>query len=150
MGAGIRGLEIGAGRSYARSRIWLVVVGAVLALAATMVEVILAMVLRAALGVPAGFSPLTAPAVATMTIVGMIGATVVFGWMARVRPDPRAAFVGVALAALVLSWLPDLGIWVTGVFPHTTEAGILSLMALHPVAAAFAIGILYRFGLPAR
>jgi hypothetical protein len=125
-------------------------VGTVLVLAATAAEVILAMALRSALGVPAGFSPLTAPAVATMTIVGMIGATVIFAWLARVRPDPRNAFVRIALAALVLSWLPDLGIWVTGVFPHTTGAGIVSLMALHPVAAAFAVGILYRFGLPAR
>lgn len=150
MAAGIRGLEIGTGQSYAPSWTRLLVVGAALVLAATAAEVTLAMVLRSALGVPAGFSPLTAPAVATVTIAGMIGATAVFGWMARVRPDPRAAFVRIAVAALVLSWLPDLGIWIAGVFPHTTEAGILSLMALHPVAAAFAIGILNRFGLPAR
>lgn len=150
MAAGVRGLEIGAGRSYAPSRTRLVVVGAVLVLTATAVEVILAMVLRGMFGVPPGFSPLTTPAVATMTIAGMIGATVAFGWMARVRPDPRAAFVRISVAALVLSWVPDLGIWVTGVFPHTTGAGILSLMALHPIAAALAIGTLYRFGLPAR
>ena len=150
MAAGIRGLEIDGRPSYAPGRTRLVVVGAVLVLTATAAEVILAMVLRGALGVPAGFSPLTTPAVATSTIAGTIGATVLFGWLAGVRPDPRAAFVRIAVAALVLSWLPDLGIWVTGVFPHTTGAGILSLMALHPVAAAFAIGILYRFGLPAR
>ena len=150
MAAGISGLGIGAGRSYAPSRKRLVVVGAVLVIGATAAEVILAMVLRSALEVPAGFSPLTAPAVATSTIAGMIGATAVFGWMARVRSDPRAAFVRIALVALVLSWLPDLGIWFAGVFPHTTGAGVVSLMALHPVAAALAIGILYRFGLPAR
>ena len=150
MAAEIRGMEIGAGRSYAPSRTRLVVVGAVLVLAASAADVTLAAVLRGALGVPAGFSPLTAPAVATTTIAGMLGATVVFGWLARVRPDPRAAFVRIALAALVLSWVPDLGIWVSGVFPHTTGAGIVSLMALHPVAAALAIGILYRFGLAAR
>lgn len=150
MAAGIRGLEVGGGSSYAPSRARLVGVGGVLVVAATAAEVLLAMVLRKALGVPAGFSPLTPPAVATMTIAGMIGATVVFGWMARHRPDPRAAFVRIALAALVVSWLPDLGIWATGIFPHTTGGGVLSLMALHPVAAAFAIGVLYRFGLTAR
>lgn len=151
MATGIRGLEIGAGRSFEpTSTRRLFVVGSVLVLAATAADVILAMALRSALGVPAGFSPLTVPAVATMSIAGMIGATLVFGWLARVRPDPRPAFVRIAVAALAISWLPDLGIWITGVFPHTTGAGILSLMALHPVAAAFAIGILYRFGLPAR
>jgi hypothetical protein len=150
MAAGIRGLEIGAGGSYAPSRVRLGVVGAVLVVVATGAEVSLAMVLRATFGVPSGFSPLTAPAVATATIVGMIGATVVFGWLARVRPDPRSAFVRIAVAALVLSWVPDLGIWISGVFPHTTGAGIVSLMALHPVAAVLAIGALCRFGLPPR
>lgn len=150
MAAGIRGLEIEAGPSHAPSQARLLGVGSVLVVAATVAEVLLAMVLRNVLGVPSDFSPLTAPAVATMTIAGMIGATVVFGWMARVRPDPRGAFVRIAIAALVVSWLPDLGIWVTGVFPHTTGAGVLSLMALHPVAAALAIGVLYRFGLAAR
>src|SRR4029077_5789287 len=110
-------------------------------------NVIVAMALRSVLQVPAGFSPLTVPSVASTTIAGMIGATLVFGWLARVRPDPRAAFVRIALAALILSWLPDLGIWVTRVFPATTGAGILSLATLHVVAAAFAIAMLYRFGM---
>jgi hypothetical protein len=43
--------------------------------------------------------------------------------------------------------LPDLGIWVTGVFPATTGAGILSLAMLHVVAGACAVAILYRLGL---
>jgi Family of unknown function (DUF6069) len=127
----------------------LLVVGAALAVVATAADLILAMVLRSALQVPAGFSPLTAPSVASMTIAGMIGATAIFGWMARVRPDPRATFVRIALAALVLSWVPDLVVWVTGVFPATTGTGILSLMTLHVVAAACALSILYRFGLAA-
>ena len=127
----------------------LAVVGAALAAIATAADLILAMALRSALEVPAGFSPLTASSVASMTIVGMIGATAVFGWIARVRPDPRATFVRIALAALLLSWVPDLIIWVTGVFPATTATGILSLMTLHLVAAACAVAILYRFGLAA-
>ena len=150
MAAEIRDLGIGAERAYTPSRIRLVAVGAALVLVATAAELLLASVLRAVFAVPAGFSPLSAPAVATTTIVGMIGATVVFGWMARAQQDPRTAFVRIALVALVLSWLPDLGIWITGVFPHTTEGGIISLMVLHPVAAGLAIGILYRFGVPTR
>jgi hypothetical protein len=152
MAAGIRGLEqVGrsTGRAARSSTSWrrLAVVGAALAVVATAADVIVAAALGSALKVPAGFSPLTLPSVMSMTIAGMIGATVVFGWLARVRPDPRAAFVRIALAALILSWLPDLGIWATGVFPHTTGAGILSLATLHVVAAACAVGILYRFGL---
>lgn len=150
MATGMRGLEIGVERSYPTGWTRLVVVGGVLVVAATVANVVLAMLLRTALEVPAGFTPLTAPAVISMTVAGMIGATALFGWLARERTDPRSAFVRIAAAALVLSWLPDLGIWATGVFAHTTGAGILALMVLHPVAAAFAIGILYRFGLPTR
>jgi Family of unknown function (DUF6069) len=152
MAAGIRGQEL-VGRSLSggersnTSRRRLVIVGAALAVVATAADLIVATALRNALQVPIGFSPLTVPSVATMTIAGMVGATVVFGWLTRVRPDPRAAFVRIALAALILSWLPDLGIWVTGVFPATTGAGILSLATLHVVAAACAVAILLRFGL---
>ncbi len=54
---------------------------------------------------------------------------------------------GLSGAGLIVSWLPDLAIWATAVFPGTTTSGILSLMALHVVAAGLAVGILLRFGL---
>jgi uncharacterized protein DUF6069 len=125
----------------------LLVVGASLALVATVANVALAMVLRGSLQVPAGFQPLTAPAVASLTIVGMIAATVVFARIAQTRPDPTRTFLVIATVGLFLSWLPDLAIWVTAIFPGTTGAGIVSLMALHVVAAACAVAILTRFGL---
>jgi hypothetical protein len=114
---------------------------------ATVANVLIAMALRNALGVPAVFQALSIPAVASGTIVGMIGATLVFAWVARTQPDPRRTFVLIATAGLIVSWLPDLAIWATAVFPGTTTTGILSLMALHVVAAGFAAGILLRFGL---
>jgi predicted acyltransferase len=77
----------------------------------------------------------------------MIAATVVFAWTAHTRQDPIRRFLAIATVGLFLSWLPDLAIWATGVFHGTTEAGILSLMALHVVAAACAVAILTRFGL---
>jgi hypothetical protein len=114
---------------------------------ATVANVLLAMALRNGLGVPAAFQPLSTPAVASGTILGMIGATLVFGWVVRAQPDPRHTFVLIATAGLIVSWLPDLAIWATAAFPGTTTTGILSLMALHVVAAGFAVGILLRFGL---
>jgi hypothetical protein len=133
--------------SHRTSWLRLLVVGASLALAATVADVTLAMALRGWLQVPAGFQPLTTPAVASLTIIGMIAATVVFAWTAHTRPDPIRTFLVIATVGLFLSWLPDLGIWVTAVFHGTTGAGILSLMALHVVAAACAVAILTRFGL---
>ncbi len=125
----------------------LLVVGASLALVATLANVGVAMALRSWLQVPAGFQPLTLPSVATFTAIGMIAATVVFAWTVQTRPNPIRTFVAIAAVGLFLSWLPDLAIGVMGVFHGTTVAGILSLMALHVVAAACAVVILTRFGL---
>ena len=149
MATSISGLDIreGAGRSSAFGWRRLMVVGAGLVLMATVANVLLAMALRNGLGVPAAFQALSTPAVASGTIVGMIGATLVFAWVARTQPDPRRTFVLIATAGLIVSWLPDLAIWATAVFPGTTTTGILSLMALHVVAAGFAVGTLLRFGL---
>jgi predicted acyltransferase len=77
----------------------------------------------------------------------MIGATAVFAWTARTRPDPIRTFLVIATVGLFLSWLPDLAIWATATFQDTTAAGILSLMSLHVVAAACAVAVLSRFGL---
>ena|ERR1700693_463647 len=149
MATSITGLQSreDAGRSYGSGWRRLLVVGAGLVVMATVANVLIAMALRSGLGVPATFQPLSTPGVASATIVGMIGATLVFAWVARTRPDPRRTFVLIATAGLIASWLPLLVIWATAVFPGTTTTGILSLMALHVVAAGFAVGILLRFGL---
>jgi uncharacterized protein DUF6069 len=145
----ISGLNIREGARRSSGSGWkrLLVVGAGLVLMATVANVLIAMALRNGLGVPAAFQPLSTPGVASLTIVGMIGATLVFAWVARAQPDPRRTFALIAAAGLIVSWLPDLAIWATAVFPGTTTTGILSLMALHVVAAGFAVGILLRFGL---
>jgi Family of unknown function (DUF6069) len=138
---------VAARNSYRTSWPRLLVVGASLALVATVANVVLAMALRSRLQVPASFQPLTTPAVVSLTITGMIAATAVFAWAARTRPDPIRTFLVIATVGLFLSWLPDLGIWVTAAFHGTTGAGILSLMTLHVVAAGCAVAILTRFGL---
>jgi hypothetical protein len=145
----ISGFEIreGARRSLGSGWKRLLVVGAGLVFMATAANVLIAMALRNGLGVPVAFQALSTPAVASGTIVGMIGATLVFAWVARTQPDPRRTFVLIAMAGLIVSWLPDLAIWATAVFPGTTTTGILSLMTLHVVAAGSAVGILLRFGL---
>jgi predicted acyltransferase len=125
----------------------LLVVGTSLTLVATVANVALTIALRSWLHVSAGFQPLAIPAVASGTIIGMIGATAVFAWTARTRPDPIRTFLVIATVGLFLSWLPDLAIWATATFQDTTAAGILSLISLHVVAAACAVAVLSRFGL---
>jgi hypothetical protein len=141
------GSVVGARNSQQTSWRRLLVVGASLALVATLANVGVAMASRSWLQVPAGFQPLTLPFVATFTVIGMIAATFVFAWTAQTRQNSIRTFVTIAVAGLFLSWLPDLAIGVMGVFPGTTAAGIVSLMVLHLVAAACAVAILTRFGL---
>jgi hypothetical protein len=141
------GSVVGARNPQRTSRLRLLVVGASLAVVAAVANVALATVLRSWLQVPAGFQPLTTPAVVSVTIIAMIAATLVFAWTAQARPDPIRTFLVIATVGLILSWLPVLAIWATGVFHGTTAAGILSLMTLHVVAAGCAVAILTRFGL---
>jgi hypothetical protein len=141
------GSVVGAHNSERTSWQRLLVAGASLALVATLANVGVAMASRSWLQVPAGFQPLTLPFVATFTVIGMIAATVVFAWTAQTQPNPIGTFVAIAVVGLVLSWLPDIAIGLMGFIPGTTVAGILSLMALHVVAAACAVAILTRFGL---
>ena len=124
----------------------LFVVGGSLVLLATAVNVLLATALRAWLAVPTSFAPLGIPSVASATIVGMLGAILVFGWTAREQADPGRRFVSIAAAVLVVSWLPELFIWATRVFPGTSTSGVLSLMTLHLVAASCAVIMLSRYG----
>jgi cell division protein FtsW (lipid II flippase) len=138
---------VGGRSSYRTSWQRLIAVGASLALVATVADVVVASGLRSWLQIPAGFQPLTTPAVVSVTVMGMIAATAVFGWTARTQPDPIRTFLVIATVGLFLSWLPDLGIWAAAVFHDTTAAGMLSLMALHLVAAGCAVAILTRFGL---
>lgn len=125
----------------------LFVVGGSLVLLATAANLSIATALRSWLAVPTSFEPLGIPSVASATIIGMIGAILVFGWTARVQADPGRRFVSIAGAVLVVSWLPELFIWATRVFPGTTTAGVLSLMTLHLVAAGCAVLMLSRYGI---
>jgi hypothetical protein len=124
----------------------LFVVGGGLVLLATAVNLFLATALRGWLAIPASFEPLGIPSVASLTIIGMIGAILVFGWTARLQADPGRRFVSIAGVVLVVSWLPDLIIWATRVFPGTSTAGVLSLMTLHLVAACCAVLVLSGYG----
>jgi hypothetical protein len=156
MATGTRELKVdgqGIGDSRRPGRLdWqrLATVGVVLAIVATGANLALTLGLRSLLTIPVRFEPLGVPSVASGTIIGMFAATIVFAWTVSVRKEPVRKFVGVAIAALFISWLPDLFLLVTGVFPGTTVSGVFGLMSLHLVAATCAVVLLARFGLAER
>ena len=95
----------------------------------------------AVLPIPAAFFPLQSAAFVGLTVVGVLGAVLVYAVIGRFTQNPIRNFRIVAGVALLLSFLPDLGLLVSGM-PGATLAGVLGLMAMHVVAALVAVGVL--------
>ena len=95
------------------------------------------------LPIPAEFQQFSAAAVVVFTALGAIGATVVYAFIANRYDHPVRTFRGVAFGALLLSFAPDLVLWVNqGSSQGVTAVGILSLMFLHVTAFASIVGAL--------
>ena len=124
----------------------LLAVGAGAVAASTIANVLIAQALASLFQVPAAFTSLQTGPVASLTVLGVAGAVVVFAALTRLRPDPVRAFTVVAAVVLPISWIPDLALYATGA-PGATVAGVLSLMSLHVVAAGLAVFLLRRYGL---
>ncbi|OYR76733.1 hypothetical protein Z052_08110 [Halorubrum sp. C191] len=69
------------------------------------------------------------PPIVVWTLLGTIGAAVIYGALTRFSATPDRTFVRVAVAALVLSFVPDVGLLVAVEGVTTSEA--VALMALH-------------------
>ncbi|WEG08912.1 DUF6069 family protein [Microbacterium horticulturae] len=92
-----------------------------------------------AAGAPPQFAPLTLPVYAAFTIVPML-----LGWFAwravsRRVSNPRRTMPLLAAAVLVVSYIPDVLLLVTGFIPGTTVAGVVALMAMHVVVISVAL-----------
>ena len=124
----------------------LLAVGAGAVVASAIANVLIAQALARLFQVPAAFTALQPAAVASLTVLGVVGAVIVFAALTRLRPDPVRAFTVVATIGLVISWIPDLALYAVGA-PGTTVAEVLSLMSLHVVAAGIAVFMLGRYGL---
>jgi hypothetical protein len=77
------------------------------------------------------------PSIVVWTLLGMGGATVVYGVLTRRSATPDRTFVRVAAVVLVLSFVPDVGLALTADSVTTSEA--IGLMALHVPPAIVAV-----------
>ena len=82
------------------------------------------------------------PRVVVFTVAGVLLATGVYWVLARRQASPDATFIRIAVVALVLSVLPDVGLWMND--PTVTAAGAVVLAAMHVVAAVVVVGVLLR------
>lgn len=133
-GGGVAGGKVSWGR--------LARVGAVAVVVAVVVNVLIRTVAVSVFGIGDGFLPLAVGPTVVFTVVGMVGAVVVFGAMLRFARRPARLFRRVALVVLVLSLVPDLMLLYAGSMPGTTFAGVLTLMVEHVASWAVAVGVL--------
>lgn len=88
------------------------------------------------------FQPLTYPPVVLFSVLGALGAAVVYGVLVRRVADPDRTFLRVAAVVLVVSFLPDVGLLAAD--PAATVPAVLVLMVMHAVVAAISVATLTR------
>lgn len=93
----------------------------------------------AAAGAPDHYGPLTVPAYASMTAIGVIAGW--FGWMiirSRSR-NPRRTLAVLVPVVAVVSFAPDVILVATGFVPGTTMIAVIALMIMHIVTIGVAV-----------
>lgn len=95
--------------------------------------------LAVALGASASYGPLTAPAYASMTILGIAAGWVGWRLIARRAARPRRALTVAVPIALALSFAPDILLEVFRFIPGTTTPAVIALALMHLVTAGAAV-----------
>ena len=135
-----------------RSLGWVGLLAAVLSVAA---NAVIRTIAKAAFEVPDGFQPFTFGQFTFVTVAGVAGATLVLGFLGGLfnkagRPIQRArpirSFRRLAVGALVLSWIPALGLLAGRPYPGTTVQSVGTLMVMHTVTAVITVGLLTTLG----
>lgn len=125
---------------------------AIAALAATVAAVIgnilVATIFKAISPIPAIFEPLVLGRYVLFTIVGVIGAAIVYWILGKLGGDPVKRFYIIALIVLILSFIPDFGLLSSDVMPGATMAGVMALMLMHVVTAVACIVLFPRLAPP--
>jgi MFS family permease len=82
-----------------------------------------------------------------LTVLGVLGAVIVFALLERFARRPILMFERIAAVVLVLSFVPDVLLLVASV-PGATAVSVGVLMSMHVVAWAISVGLLSRFAPP--
>jgi hypothetical protein len=101
---------------------------------------------RRAFGVSPDFEPFQGT-VAPYAAGGVILAGAVFAVLRRVVRGADRVYVRLAIVALVLSWIPDVGLLVIH-DPGATVPAVASLMLMHAVTAAIVVTLLVWIARP--
>lgn len=91
-------------------------------------------------GIAPEFRALSVPPVAFLSALGAAGATLVYWLIHRSAADGDRTFLRIAVAVLLLSFVPDLAL--LEVDPVATPLGVAVLVVMHVVVAGVSISLL--------
>jgi hypothetical protein len=117
-------------------------VGALAIGASVVANLIIRIIFVNLLGIGKEFPPLGWGPPIIFTIMGVLGALIVFAIVARFAKRPIRLFRIIALVVLVLSLLPDLGLLNANAMPGTSLGSVIALMLMHGAAGAITIWLL--------
>lgn len=120
-------------RAAVRKNLWWA--GLVATLAAVMATVAVREIAVSMVLISEQFSPIDTLPVVVWTIAGALGAVFTFWYLVPRSEHPTRTFGLVVLAVLVLSFLPNLWLFLSRPYPGTTNSAVLSLMAMHVATA---------------
>jgi hypothetical protein len=117
-------------------------VGALAIGASVAANLIIRIIAVSLLGIGQEFPPLGWGPPIVFTIIGVLGAIIVFAIIARFAKRPIRLFRIIGVVVLVLSLLPDIGLLSANNMPGTSLSGVITLMLMHVAAGAITIWLL--------
>ncbi|MEV6712847.1 DUF6069 family protein [Lentzea sp. NPDC051208] len=110
---------------------------------ASIANALIAFAARAA-GASSEFQPLQPGAFITFTVLGLLVGAAGWAVIRRRATDPRAVLSWLVPVVLVVSFVPDLLMFVSDYTPHADTAGIIGLLVMHVAVAAVAVATYLR------
>jgi hypothetical protein len=116
--------------------------GALAVVASVAANLIIRIIAVNILGIGSDFPPLGWGPPIVFTIIGVVGAVIVFAIVARFAKRPTWLFRIIGLMVLLLSLLPDIGLLNSNAMPGTSLGSVVVLMLMHLAAGAITIWLL--------
>ena len=113
-------------------------------LGAVMLNTLIAEGTKALFSIAPTFQPLQPEDFIPATVLGVVGALIVFALLARWTPQPSRLFQRIVVVALPVSLLPALLLPFIRLFPGTTFPGVGALVLMHTATALICLGTLSR------
>ena len=119
-------------------------VGLLTVLATVVINTLISLGAKSLFSVASTFIPLQPEGFLPSTIIGVVGAVIVFALILRGSKHPIHLFQRVAVTVLLVSLIPDLLLPFVRLYPGTTFPEVGALLLMHVATAFICLGTLSR------